>query len=170
MELTIKEIGLISQCLQHDGTKELNPQTKLEVFASRRLNGEESAQRRHFSKAVQPILEKYNKDFEAIKKDHNDYIEKLTAETKKKNPKEEGQTKEEYNKKINIIMSGISGVKGRVEKVNKDIKALEEVKSKIEVTDKTMKVMKKYFKEYGDEAGFEAKDDAVVEEIEKVLK
>jgi len=170
MELTAKGIGMISQSLQFDGSKELDPQTKQEVFSSRRLNGEESSQRRHFSKAVEPILKEYQEKWKETAEIHNSLIKEKTEELKKENPKEEKEELGAYNTRINIMTAQTKEVSDSLREVQKSLNELDANKHNVEITEETKNVCKKYFEEWGNKVGFEPKDDDTLEELEEALK
>jgi len=170
MELTIKAIGLLSTGLQYDGTKEFNPKTKKEEFSSRRLNGEESSQRRHFSKAVESALKEYQEKWKEIADKHNGLVKEKTEELKKENPREKEEEKEVYDKRIDIIVAQIKEISDSLREVQGSFNELDAVKHTFEITEETKKVCKKYFEEWGDKVGFEPKDDDVLEELEEALK
>jgi len=170
MELTVKAIGLLSTGLQYDGTKEFNPKTKKEEFASRRLNGEESSQRRHFSKAVESALTEYQEKWKEIADKHNGLVKEKTEELKKENPKEEKEEGEVYKKRIDIMVAQVKEVSDSLREAQEGFNELDVIKNIFEITKETKNVCKKYFEEWGDKVGFEPKDDDVLEELEEALK
>ena len=140
------------------------------MFSLRRLNGKESAQRRHFSKAVEPILTEYQEKWKEIADKHNAFVKEKTGELKKENAKEEKEEKGVYNKRIDAMVGQIDEVKESLKETQKLLSELDEIRHNVEITEETKKVCKKYFEEWGDKVGFEPKDDDMLEEVEQVLK
>ena len=156
MKISLSQVGhsLLKYVLTSTGEKEINPNGQ-EVDTQRRLNGEESAQRRFFLKVVNPLIEENKK--EAIK-----LIDDFKEEWKKENAKKEEETDKEYESRMNIAISNNKELNEKVSEVLK-------TKIEVEVTDKTVEVVKKYYKEFGDKNGWLSGDDGAIEEIEAEL-
>jgi len=155
MKLTKQALSLLKVVLTTTGEKELNLEGQ-EVTSSRRLNGEESAQRRHFLKVADPILEELGKS-------QTDFLESAKEAYKKENPQKKGVENPAYEQ-------------GMFFALNKDKKMLEDMsklsKEEVEISpnDKVTAVVKKYFEEYGEKNGWTSGDDDLVEEVSGILK
>lgn len=145
MKLTKKAHLLLKHILTFTGEKEIAPDGK-KVDVYRRFNGEESAQRRFYFKATEEI----------------DTPQKLYAEAKEKwekeNPKDEKEPQQLYDIKFNQYFQEIKGTEETEKIMNEEFE--------VKITDKTLAVIKKYFKEFGEKIGWTAADDKIVERIE----
>lgn len=151
--LTQNAYYLLKHVITTTGEKEVAPNGQ-EVNSPLRLNGEETAQRRHYLKKIDPLLEAKRTAIQGL-------IDKTKEEWKKKNPQGDKDAKiygAEADRAINIPEL--------MEKLN----AISDETIEIELTDKTIEVLKKYFKEFGDKNGWTTGDDKSVVEIEEVLK
>jgi len=168
LNLSQSAYTLLKVCLSITGEKELNQKGE-EVMSPRRLNGEESAQRRHYFKAIDSKLEENNKKALEAGDKHNEKLKKLQEDYKKKNPQNKKESTEDYDKRINsllnndkTLMASFAAAMAVQQQVNKE-------KFEIDITDKTVEVIKKYYKEYSDQVGWGSGDDEVVEEIEEAF-
>ncbi len=151
--LSQNAMGLIKYILINTGEKEVNAQGQ-EIDAQRRLNDEESAQRRHYLKIVNPFL------IERIEK-INALLEKAKEAWKTANVKIE---KEEavYEARMNQSLNADKALNDAAIAINAE-------KKEVELTAKTIAVIKKYFTEFGKKNGWLAGDDEFVEEIVKII-
>lgn len=143
---------LLKHVITTNGDTEVAPNGQ-EVNSPLRLNGEETAQRRHYLKLIDPLLEAKKVSVQGL-------IDKTKEEWKKANEQGDKDAKvydAEMNKAINTpeLMEELNAIS------NEDIE--------VELTDKTVAVLKKYFKEFGDKNGYTVGDDKSVVEIEEVL-
>ena len=154
LNVSKQALSLLKVVLTTTGEKELNAEGN-EVSSPLRLSGEESSQRRHFLKAVDPILtelgETQNKLFEDVKEAY-----------RKSSP--QGEMKEgDYN--IQMIKA-----LNQDDKFTEDIAALTSEKVEVKVSSNVIAVVKKYFEAYGDKNGWTVGDDGLVEEVIAALK
>ncbi|MFA5037053.1 MAG: hypothetical protein WC479_07755 [Candidatus Izemoplasmatales bacterium] len=169
VKLSISSVNLLKGVLSFTGEKEID-QRGNEIASPRRMNGEESSQRRHYIKATEEEVKKVQEEINAIEKTHRELVEKLREDFKKESPKKKTETEEDYEKKLNIELSKNKELIEAVKAANKKIEDLNKTEIEFEVTDKTFEVMKKFFKEFGDKVGFGVADDEQVEELTNVLK
>ena len=133
---------LLKHTLTLTGEKEIAPDGK-EVDASRRLNGEESSQRRFYFKAIEEIDTPQT------------LFKEMKEKWEKKNPKEPQQVQDV---KFNQHFQKTKGIEEIEKKMEEEFEA--------KITDKTLAVVKKYFKEFEDKVGWTVADDKIVEKIE----
>lgn len=152
MKLTQGACYLLKYIITTTGEKEIASNGQ-EVNSPLRLNDEETAQRRHFLKKADPLLEAKRTNIQGL-------IDKAKEEWKKKNPQGDKDAKV-YDAEMNIAIN----TPELMEKVN----AISDETIEIELTDKTIAVLKKYFKEFGDNNGWTTGDDKSVVEIKGVL-
>lgn len=182
MKLTYGEIRLLRHTLMTTGEMEIQKDKDgkdIEVPSSRRLNGEESAQRRHFTKNTTDAISETENRVKEISDKHNKLVKEFKTEYKKENPKEEveglsdeDKKKEEEVYKMNeeLTVSNNEKVKESFKEANELSKELLEKEYDIEVNGKVQDCVKKYFQEFGDTTGFAMGDDEVVEKIFAKLK
>ena len=155
MELSLRAVNLLKYVLSSTGEKQVN-EKGAEVDVPRRLNGEESAQRRFFFGAVKEFVDKSAEEVNAEIVKYNEFLDKKRADLGEAEKKDEVlQKNEELKEAMKELQEFIAEVNMR--------------KVSFELKDKTVKSLKKYFVEYGGEVGFMAGDDEIVEEIEKQL-
>jgi transketolase len=168
MLLSYKAIRAIKHVLSFSGEKEMNPQG-IEVSSVRRLNGEESAQRRHFFKASKEFSEKKDEEEKAILDSQSFKIEQKKAQYRKDFPIKDLETEELFTKRLDEFLNKDAELKEVLAKTAKDIEVLNNSKTEVAMEDSTYKVVKKYFKDFSEKSGFSADDDDVVEELTDVL-
>ncbi len=154
VELSPNAYGLLRHALMFSGDKEINNQGK-EVDSQLRLNGEESAQRRHYLKLVNPLTE-------GVAKDTNEILENARKEYRENHKENDKEPKGVYEANMNRILLADK-------ELGELLVTVHNKKFAVELTDKTVGVLEKYFKQYGDKNGWLTGDDASVEEIELVL-
>lgn len=154
MELSQNGHRILKFILTNTGEKEIGQDGK-EIDSPRRLNGEESAQRRFYLKAVDPIIAEKNEKMVKL-------IDDAKEKFKKESPKKDKEKEEEYTLRMNIAFQGDK-------ELNKAYQAVRDEKIEVELEDKTITVIKKYFVEFGEKIGWQPGDDEFVEEIEKAL-
>ncbi len=168
MKLSTNAILLLKYTLSYSGQIEVG-QNGQDVLSPRKLNGEESSQRRHFFKSVEEVTTNYDK---MLREEQNKvmYVQnKLKEDLKKEFTKLETEKDEEYEERINKKIVENKELIERVEEINKIIKDKQEEEQEFDITPKTLEVVKKYFVKYGDQCGFMPNDDKSVEEIERVI-
>jgi uncharacterized protein YukE len=166
-EFTIQELSLLQHCLFYTGEKEMKDGQ--EVLSARRLNGEESSQRRHFIKAIKQILEDYDKETGAKVDEHNKLVKEVRAEVEKVHPQKEGEVAEEHQKVVDDMVANDERLKTSGEQLREDIAELNKKSYEIELTEKTLEVLKTYFNEYGQDNGWTPADDDAVSSVEEKL-
>lgn len=164
MKLSLSEIKMIQHVLRTTGEKTEDDKGN-ETYAPRTLNGEESSQRRHFNKSVKSILEAVDEKIKVAIEPHNALIKEVREKVEKGH---KGKKLEE--KDVDLLVSKDDAVQASFKKASEDVKAFGEEKQEVEVTDKTLSVIKKYYKEYSEKVGFTEGDDEVIESLEEVLK
>src|SRR3990167_11381907 len=87
MKLSYSEIALLRHIFTTTGDTELQANGQ-EGLSPRRLNGEESSQRRHYSKAAKEIVEPIEARIKEIQETHNALVESTREQYKKDNKKE----------------------------------------------------------------------------------
>lgn len=163
MQLNYSEIKLLTHVLTTTGETEMGQDGK-ETLSPRRLNGEESAQRRHFVKAVKDIVENTEKTVRELSDAHNAVVKEVREE------KEKSEKKGKKDEKVDMLVAQDERVKESFMKVTKEVNELSEKKHEVELTAKTTDVIKKYFKEFGDKVGFAVGDDGIVESLTTLLQ
>ena len=156
MKINLSQGGfnILKYTLTVTGEKEVNSQG-IEVDSQRRLNGEDSAQRRFFLKIVNPLLEEKRGEAQKLLDEHKEVW-------KKENVKGEEETEKEYETRLNVEMVGNK-------KLNDEIVEILKTKMEVDLTNKTFDVVKKYYNEFGDKNGWLVGDDEIVEEINAEL-
>ena len=168
LSLSFSAINLIKHTLSTDGKKEIDGKGQ-EVLSALKLNGQESAQRRHFFKKIEEYEKTTREDLQKEIDKFNELRKSTLDELKKENKKKKDEEEKDYDERISKLL-----VKDKkFEKAGKDIQefsiALNKKIVEIEVTEDTLKVLKKYFNEFGEKVGWGVGDDEVVEEIEIAL-
>ncbi len=169
IKLTYSAIQLLKHILTTNGDKEINQKGE-EVASPRRLNGEESSQRRFYMKAIEDIVKKGDEEINALLQSHNALVEEEKKEFKEKNPKKKAETDKEYENREVISLNKNKKLLDSLEKLNETIKTLNDTAHEITLTENTTKVVKKYFTEFGTKIGFSVGDDETVSAIEESLK
>lgn len=168
MNLNYQELTLLKHIISSTGETELGADGK-ETLSPRKLNSEESSQRRHFVKATKDITDTVEETVRELSTAHNNLVQEVRDEYKKENPIED-ETKEDAQKKEDAVINSDPKLKESVDKVNAEVKELFEEKHEITLTQKTTDFLKKYFSLWGEDPGWSAGDDAAVEEIMEALK
>lgn len=148
--LSTQEYSLLRVVVQTTG--EYENEKNQETPTPRRLNGEESSQRRHFLGKINPLFDEADVARKAI-------VEPAEKEWKEKNPRVlvgEGLEPERVweMKMQNALNSN--------KELEKSILDIYNEKKEIEVTEKTYEFVKKYFVLFGNEAGWLPGDDEKV--------
>lgn len=170
MQLNFNEISLLRYVLATTGEKEIgrnNEGKEVEMDAPRRLNGEDSAQRRHFFKNTQEFIDEIQNNLRVSGDEYRKDLEDEETKLKASEVEKAGEKEEDYNDRIKKLAT--SNLSEKLVEKNKKFSETLIVKQEIEVTDKTKEVLKKYFKEFGDKIGFMSNDDEVVESINNLL-
>jgi len=168
INVSLQAHSMLKFVLTTTGEKEVD-QKGNEINSPLRLNGEESAQRRHYFKLLEPTLERVEKELLEASEAHMELVKKEKDKLEKtfnNNHSTLGSlSEEEKDAKLNKVPILIDSFK-KLQALNKK---LNEEKTEVEVTEKTAEVIKKYFKEYGDKIGFASGDDSVIEELNEIL-
>lgn len=161
-QLSLDAINLLKFILTYTGEKELDDKGN-EVFVSRRLNGEESAQRRFYIKNSAGVLEVQDKKIKELAEVHNNLVKAKREELAKDFEMLEGESREDFDKRLEAKVVASDEVKTSFEKTKTELEALTRELLTVEMTEKTWDVCKKYFKEFGEKVGFMEGDDKAVE-------
>ena len=149
MKLSCNGHLLLKHTLTFTGEKEI-AQNGQDSNTPLRLNGEESAQRRFYFKAIADV------------KTHQEIFDEYKQTWIKEHPKGEKEEQQLYDAKVNTEVLESKELK----KITDDAMSTQ---IEVELTEKTINVIKKYYKEFGNNAGWTVKDDEVIEEIDNVL-
>lgn len=182
LELSSRALNLLSFTLSFDGKSELDKDGN-DVPVTRRLNGEESSQRRFFLKEAREKVKDIQDQINELLRERDEFIKPYNALVTEKrelakatNQKEEGEKSSAYEGRINAIVLAdaerlqlASELDPKLVDINAKTDELQSTKVTLDLTDKTVDVCKKYFQQFGDEAGFPSGDDIAVEELTKVL-
>ena len=160
MELTYNGANLLRFVLSHTGETEVNDRGQ-DVPSRRKLGGEESSQRLHFRNATEELVTSTEAKLKELSESHNKNVQEKRTELEK-------TTKEEAQ--VLALLNADEELKNSVKAITEEIAEIYKVKHKIEVTDKTKKVCKKYFDLFGTEVGYVEADDNTVAELSEVLK
>lgn len=169
MKLSYNAIQVLKNIILFTGEKEVNAQGN-DVLVTRRLNVDESSQRRFFLEEIKSTEKEVNSKVQPLVQAHNQLISDKQKEVKEKNPIGEKESVEVYEKRINVMLNGDIDLVQSAQSVNAEIQNQSNVVFDVNVTDKTSKVLKKYFVEYGVNYGFHPSEDKIVEEITNELK
>jgi hypothetical protein len=168
MDLSLSSITLLKFVVSYDGKKEVNADGK-EVDSPRRLNGEESAQRRFFFREVARVEEETKPALQAIVDGYNKFLEEKKTGYKADNPRAEDETDAAWDKRILSLLEKDQDIKARFELVKVESSALNKKIFTLNLTQKTVDFLKKYFKLFGDEVGFLPGDDEAVQELNQTF-
>lgn len=182
IKLNYSEISLLRHILTTTGETELQPNGQ-EGLSPRKLNGEESSQRRWYTKATKEITEPIEAKVKEIQETHNALVETTREQYKKDNPKKESAEgapeitpeqkkldKELEKAKEDLYVSKDKDVKDSLKKAAADVEELYKEKHDVELTAKTLTFVKKYYSEWGEKVGWSIGDDEAVEQLEEVLQ
>lgn len=184
MQFSYKELNLVKHTLTTTGLKEPGQDGK-EQDAPRLLNGEESSQRRHFTKNTEEVMKKLNDKIKELSDVHNKLVKDVKEEIEKSSPnikklvkeweKRQSEEKDEDKKEkdlnpLDVLASKDSRIQSSFKNIQEEVEKLTSEKHEVELSGKTLDVVKKYFKEFGDKVGFRVGDDEVVSELQEVLK
>ena len=167
--LSQQAAGLIKYTLVYTGEKEINARGQ-EVDAQRRLNGEDSAQRRFFITKVDPIIEEKQTRINNITTEAKKVLETAKEDWKKANVKIDKEEDKAYETRMNIALTADKELNEKIKAFNESISLINKETVEVELTDKTIAVVKKYVKEFGDKAGWLTADEEFVQEINEALK
>jgi hypothetical protein len=167
MKLNYSEALLLWATISQNGKMVPSPQGEMPDL--RTLNGEESSQRGHFKKAFQPVEEAMQEKREEARKVLKEKIDAARIACKSLYPKKD-QTDEDYEAYINSLINTDEENKEALKVFNDQVKELNECEEEYDLTEKTLKVLKKYFVEFGDTVGFKIGDDEAVMSLTEKLK
>ncbi len=169
LKLSLAGFALLRYTLTFNGEKEFNLKGE-ELDTPRRLRGDEAIQRRNFIKEVSVIQDEASEKINPLVNAHNVKVSGKRAEIEKVNLKKEDENAVDYEKRINNLLNAEQELTDSLKELNQQLKDINEEEREITLVDKTLGVVKKYFKEYGDKVGFVVGDDATIEQIEEALK
>lgn len=161
LKLTISAILLLRHVLNYTGESEVGPHGQ-EIPSNRKLNVEEASQRRHFVKNTDTIVSEYYKFVESEQKAFNDFRNELTEKLKKDNPKGEKENDADYNKRIGVLLGSgeaIKEISEAAKELQTNLNNMMKEEKDIEITEKTLALIKKYYIEFGKNAGYPTGDD-----------
>src|SRR3990167_2680608 len=181
MKLSYSEIALLRHIFTTTGDTEIQANGQ-EGLSPRRLNGEESSQRRHYTKATKESAELIETKVKEIQETHNALVESTREQYKKDNKKEvvegakeltaeEKKAEKEAEKlKEDLYVSKYQDIKDSLKKAVADVEELYTEKHDVELAAKTLMFLKKYFKLWGENPGWIMWDDETVESLYEILK
>ena len=169
MQVSFSALNLLKHTLSYTGDKEVSDKGD-EIMALRRLSGEESSQRRHLNKVIEPISKEFLEKVKEFQDIHNAKVEEMRKQLKEAGPKTEGEEDKAFEVRINAVLNTNVDLIASLKEVNEKVEELLWKKHEIELPAKVLGVVKKYFKEYSEKNGFVEADDRGVEEVEEILK
>ena len=196
MKLSFTEISFVQHVLNTTGEIETNSEGREALSARRLKDPVEVSQRRHFTLNTKEIIEKVQETVAEKQGALKTLIDEKKETFAKENPKEEVSSaelpetatdeekkehkslkkalqkaiNENFEAKQKNFLDGDEDVKDLVKKANDEIKALMSEQHEVDITDKTMKVIKKYFEEFGNGNGWAPADDEAVSSLSDKLK
>ena len=168
MKMSYNAAKLLKFVLGFTGEKEVSEKGE-EINTLRRLNGEESSQRRHFYKAVEKVEKETETLVQDLTAEHNKKVEERRELFKKRNPQRKGEEEGDFERRIVKLLNQELDLVESIRKIQKETDLVLEKIFEIEITEKTQTVLKKYFVEFGEKAGFLDGDDKTVEEVQTLL-
>lgn len=173
MKLSFLEIVVLRTILNFSGDMEPGQDGK-EVLAARKLNGQESSQRRHFTKNTHEVVSKVNELAKSAPDQINELKKQKEDEYTKENPlildnlsdEEKKTVKESHVKSKNEFVNSQEDLKNLIEKLNGDYKKASEEEHEIELKQDTLIIIKKYFAEWGEKVGWLPSQDELIEKLE----
>lgn len=168
MKLNYNEAMLLWSTIAYTG--KMQPGQQGEVPEPRGLNGEESAQRGHFKKRLVIVEEELTEELTKAREEYKTILEATKIATESLYPKKEDESDEDYTARINKILDSGDELKEPFKKLNETVKEINGRVIEFELTEKTLKVLKKYFEIYGNEVGFKSGDDESVISLTEKLE
>lgn len=167
--LSYNAIKLLKFVLSCTGEKELDERGQ-EIQSPRRLNGEESSQRRLYFKAINEIEKTVETALNELVKSHNEKVNAQKEILKTSFLKKEDQSDKDYEDYLNLMLNNDQNLVESLNQIKKGSQQLMETKQVVEIGEKVLDVLKKYFVEFGEKVGYVTGDDEVIAELEEVLK
>lgn len=168
MQLPYSAVLLLKHVLTYTGEKIVDGNGN-EALDSRRLNPEESSQRRHFMAAIEEKIkenqEKLNEKVEA----HKAKLEEKKLKYQEKNPQSKDELYENFEKRMFAALDKDAELIALVKEIRELDKQIGDEPIELSLTEKTVAVVKKYFNQYGEKIGYPEADDKNVELINKAL-
>lgn len=161
MNISYQALDLLKYVVTYSGGYEMNPEGR-EVPSFRRLNGEDSSQRRFYVKEADRVMKLVQPMLDAEVKSFNDLVEKKRSALAETMPEAPIQT-------LNAILEQDQELKDASVIANDKVLALKAEKNEVTLSEKTVEFLKKHFVAYGTDAGFKVGDDETVEEINSVF-
>jgi len=169
MEISYNALCLLNHTLLYTGEKEYDPIKKVEVHSSRRLNAEDSSQRRHFTKLFDPINTTATKGIQELADNYNDSVKDCRKALEEASPKKEEENDGQFELRIIQMLKEDENLKKKLEETQSKTSDLMIGKHTVELTDKTKAVCKKALNDFGESNGFAPADDDLMEELNTVL-
>ncbi len=164
MKISLRAANLLKHVVSHNGQHELNAEGK-EVPSLRRLNGEETSQRRFFARAYDVLVKDAQPVLDAALAVYNDKLK----EKKDAFVKTEGEEEEAFNARVTAVLVKDEELKSLYVSVARESENLQSEKHEMDLSSKTGDFLKKYFVLFGDEAGFLNGDDDTVVELNELF-
>ena len=168
MQLSTRGISLARYVLSFTDEKVVGPGGQ-EMNATRRLNGEDSSQRRHFFKNTEEFLRDADEQIKSAQKEYNARLAEIKSPIQAQNPKAKDESTEDYNDRIVSITKLDKALAEELSRIwtemNEKIDEARQAMCEVETTEKVEALLKKCFLEYGDKAVFSSGEDAGAEEI-----
>lgn len=165
MNLSFTAVALLKHVVTFTGEQMLSAEGK-ETPALRRLNNEDSGQRRFFMREAERVMKDPQAELNASVEDYNAFLTLKRGTFRKKL---EDETPDEFEKSEAAFLNADSEIKTRLEEVTEKNSRLSKMKFELTLTDKTVAFLKKYFALYGEDVGYMTGDDEAVEELNSVM-
>lgn len=164
LKASFGSLKLLKYVLFYTGEKEVGADDK-EVNSVRRLNGEESAQRRFFVKAFDPIEKEVDASSKTMVEEFEAKVSKKREALKDSLLPLVDEADDKYNARIDAILNKDPELLEDVKAYNAKSMAVTATEHTLNIEDKTKQLLAKYFKEFGDKVGFAMGDDEQVSEL-----
>lgn len=168
MNISVNSANLLKFVVSYTGQKELNPEGQ-EVLSLRRLNGDESSQRRFFVKALEELLKPSQTQITEMKTKFDEFIQERRTAVQEAAPKAEDESDDAFNTRVALALNQDAALKAEVLIYRASQVAVGVQKIEVAVAEKTKDFLKKYFVLYGNEVGYFSDDDESVDELNGVF-
>jgi len=168
-QFSTQALMVLKTVLSFTGEKEPDEKGQ-EKWTPRSMWGENQAQRRHFNKKYDPINEVFQEKIKKVQEDYNAEIEKKRVILKKANKIKKDEKEDAYDLRINSEINKDKKLAELLKKFQADVEILNTEKHEIELTDKTIEVIKECYADFGEKKGFVEAEDEICGEIDEVLK
>lgn len=168
MTLNYAEAMLLWSTVAYTG--KLVPTQDGEQPEYRSLNGEESSQRGHYKKRLVAIETELKEKITEARNEHSKKVDAARIALESIYKKNEDEKDEDYTNRINSLIDKDEELKKSLAVLNAVLKESNESEHEFDLTEKTLKVLKKYFVEFGDTVGFKSGDDESVISLTEKLE